>query len=120
MCHSVVVYMDDLLCYNPTLEHHIKDVQELLSILRQEKLYVKASKCEFGRSELGSLGHRISVADVSVDPRKVSAIQSRVQRRCALLCLSLELLSPVHRRVRRHRGPADSVVRPSCSIFLGT
>jgi hypothetical protein len=46
---SVVVYMDDLLCYSPSLDQHLRDVREVLAILRQEKLYVKASKCAFGR-----------------------------------------------------------------------
>ena len=72
---SVVVYMDDLLCYSPSLEQHLQDVREVLAILRQEGLYVKASKCEFGRSELGFLGHRVSAAGVAVDPRKVSAVR---------------------------------------------
>jgi len=72
---SVVVYMDDLLCFSPTLEQHLQDVREVLAILRQEKLFVKASKCEFGRTELGFLGHRVSAAGVAVDPRKVSAVR---------------------------------------------
>jgi hypothetical protein len=67
--------MDDLLCYSSTLEQHLQDVREVLAILRQEKLYVKASKCEFGRQELGFLGHRVSAAGVAVDPRKVAAVQ---------------------------------------------
>ena len=41
---SVVVYMDDLLCYSSSLEQHLHDVRAVLAILRQEKLYVKASK----------------------------------------------------------------------------
>ena len=72
---SVVVYMDDLLCYSPTLEQHLTDVREVLAILRQEQLYVKASKCAFGRQELGFLGHRVSAAGVAVDPRKVAAVR---------------------------------------------
>ena len=72
---SVVVYVDDLLCFSPSLEQHLKDVKEVLAILRQEKLYVKASKCAFGREELGFLGHRVSAAGVAVDPRKVSAVR---------------------------------------------
>ncbi len=67
--------MDDLLCYSPSLEQHPRYVHEVLAILRQEKLFVKASKCEFGRSELGFLGHRVSAAGVAVDPRKVSAVR---------------------------------------------
>jgi len=67
--------MDDLLCYSPTLEQHLKDVREVLGILRQEKLYVKATKCAFARSELGFLGHRVSAAGVAVDPQKVAAVR---------------------------------------------
>ncbi len=64
----VVVYMDDLLKYIPSLEQHLQDVCEVLAIFRHasEKLYVKASKCEFGRRELGFLDHRVSAAGASV------------------------------------------------------
>ena len=53
----VVVYMDNLLIYSPTWEQHVKDVNEVLTILGERKLFVKAPKCEFGRQELGLLGH---------------------------------------------------------------
>jgi hypothetical protein len=46
----------------------------VLEILRRRKLCAKSSKCEFGRSELGFLGHRLSRAGVSADPRKVQSI----------------------------------------------
>jgi hypothetical protein len=72
---SVVVYMDDLLCSSPSLEQHLRDVREVLAILWQEKLYVKASECAFGREELGFLGHRVSGAGVAVDSRKVAAVR---------------------------------------------
>ena len=62
--------MCDLLCHSPSLEQHLRDVREVLSILRQEKLYVKASKRDFGRAELGFLGHRVSAAGVAVCTRK--------------------------------------------------
>jgi hypothetical protein len=42
-------------------------VRKVLSILRQEKLYVKASKYGFCRSKLGFLGHRVSAAGAVVD-----------------------------------------------------
>ena len=68
--------MVDHLGYSPSLEQHLHDVREVLSIMRQEKLYVKASKCAFGRAELGFLGHRVSAAEVAVDPRKVAAVRN--------------------------------------------
>ena len=69
-----LVYMDDCLVHSPTLEQHLLDVAEVLEIFRRRKLFAKSSKCEFGRQELGFLGHRLSRAGVSVDPRKVQSI----------------------------------------------
>jgi hypothetical protein len=69
-----LVYMDDCLVHSPTLEQHLLDVAEVLEIFRRRQLFAKSSKCEFGRSELGFLGHRLSRAGVSVDPRKVQSI----------------------------------------------
>ena len=66
--------MDDCLVHSPTLAQHLLDVEEVLEIFRRRQLYAKSSKCEFGRTELGFLGHRLSRAGVSVDPRKVQSI----------------------------------------------
>ena len=67
-----LVYMDDCLVHSPTLEQHLLDVEEVLEIFRRRQLYAKSSKCEFGRQELGFLGHRLSKDGVSVDPRRCS------------------------------------------------
>ena len=71
----MVVYLDNLLIYSPTLEQQVKDVDEVLAILGELKLFAKAPKCEFGRQELGFLGHRVSADGIKVDPRKVQAIR---------------------------------------------
>ena len=42
----VIIYIDDLLIYNKTLEEYIIYVK-VLRILRENKLYVKLEKCEF-------------------------------------------------------------------------
>jgi hypothetical protein len=59
-----VVYMDDILVHSTTRAQHVKDVEEVLATLRRHKLFAKSSKCEFGRQELGFLGHRLSAAGV--------------------------------------------------------
>ena len=71
----VVIYMDDLLIYSPTLEQHVKDFDEVLAILGERKLFAKAPKCEFGLQELGFLGHRVWAEGNKVDQRKVQAIR---------------------------------------------
>ncbi len=69
-----LVYMDDCLVHLQTLEQHLLDVVEVLEIFCQRKLFAKSSKCEFGRQELGFLGHRLSRASWLVNPRKVQSI----------------------------------------------
>ena len=49
-------------------------MEELLSILDRESLYVQESKCEFGMTELLYLGHIISANGVWVDPEKIRAL----------------------------------------------
>ncbi len=69
------VWAISVLCYSPTFEQHIQDVREVLAILRQEKLYVKALKWEFRRRVLGFLGDLVSGESVADDPRKVSEVR---------------------------------------------
>ena len=47
----------------------------VLETLRHYQLFAKASKCQFGRSSVGFLGHVISERGVGVDPAKVEAIR---------------------------------------------
>ena len=43
-------------------------------MLKEKKLYVKLSKCEFCLNEVSFLGHVISGNGVAVDPSKVEAV----------------------------------------------
>ena len=69
----VMVFFDDVLVYSRGWEEHLHHLQMVLSILRSHLLFAKLPKCEFGRSELGYLGHRISAQGVTVDPDKIAA-----------------------------------------------
>ena len=43
----VIVFIDDILIYSRTENEHEQHLRAVLSLLKQEKLYVKFSKCEF-------------------------------------------------------------------------
>jgi hypothetical protein len=58
----------------------------VLETFRRPQLYTKSSKCYFGWQELGFLGHCLSKAGVSVNPRKV---QSIVERATPTLCMEV-------------------------------
>jgi hypothetical protein len=44
----LLVFFDDLLIYNETWEEHLRHVDQILSIMEEQSLYAKESKCEFG------------------------------------------------------------------------
>ncbi len=70
----VVVYIDDILVYRNTMEKHVEHLRKVFQRLRENKLYAKFEKCEFGVSELDFLGHRITKEGLKMDDRKVKAI----------------------------------------------
>ncbi|XP_071923176.1 uncharacterized protein [Coffea arabica] len=70
----VVVFIDDILIYSKTREEHVKQLEIVLQILREHKLYAKFSKCEFWLDEISFLGHKVSKEGIAVDPAKVEAV----------------------------------------------
>jgi hypothetical protein len=44
----LLVFFDDLLIYNKTWEEHLQHVDQIVSIMEEQSLYAKESKCEFG------------------------------------------------------------------------
>jgi hypothetical protein len=53
----VIVYLDDILSFSGTWDEHVRHVKNVLDTLQREKLYVKISKCKFGKAVLVYLGH---------------------------------------------------------------
>jgi hypothetical protein len=48
----VLVFLDDILVYSPSLEEHISHLRQVLSLLRQHQLFMKLSKCSFAQKQL--------------------------------------------------------------------
>ncbi|CAL9075153.1 unnamed protein product [Musa textilis] len=70
----VIIFIDDILVYSRSKQEHEEHLRNVLSILREKKLYAKFSKCEFWLKEVAFLGHVISGKGISVDPRKIEAV----------------------------------------------
>ena len=60
LCKYLLVFFDDLLIYNRTWEEHLKHLNEVLSIMEEQSLFAKQSKCKFGMIEILYLGHIVS------------------------------------------------------------
>ena len=71
-----VVYLDDILIYSNTREQHAEHLRLVLERLRKYALYASLKKCEFFTHELEFLGFVVSAAGVTMDRRKVHAIET--------------------------------------------
>jgi hypothetical protein len=72
----VVVFIDDILAYSRSEEAHEGHLRLLLQMLRDHKLYIKLSKCEFWLMQVDFLGHVISKGGISVNPSKLQDVLS--------------------------------------------
>lgn len=71
----LLVFFDDILIYRLNWETYLIHLQEVFSILRQQQLYLKASKYTFGATKIEYLRHFIEEEGVSIDPAKVDSIK---------------------------------------------
>jgi hypothetical protein len=70
----VLVFLDDILIYSPTMAAHKEHLRQVLAKLREHQLFMKLSKCSFAKQELDYLGLIISDQGVATDPTKIAAM----------------------------------------------
>ncbi|GJY72279.1 gypsy/ty3 retroelement polyprotein [Tanacetum coccineum] len=68
-----MVFFDDILIYNKSLEDHVIHLKVVLSKMKAHGLYAKESKCVFGTTHVEYLGHVISAEGVATDSSKTDA-----------------------------------------------
>lgn len=68
------MFIDDILIYSKTMAEHVLLLKSVFQLLAQHQLKVKRSKCTFASSQLTYLGHVISDAGVSTDPKNIAAV----------------------------------------------
>jgi hypothetical protein len=71
----VVLYLDEILIFSRTWEEHMQHIQQVLSTLRQHKLYANLKKCSFGMNMVQYLGYIVDEHGVHADPAKIQVIR---------------------------------------------
>jgi hypothetical protein len=72
--YFVIIYLDDILIFGQIWEDHIKHVKTVFELLKKERLYIKMSKCEFGKTSLVYLGYIVGNDQLKIDPTKIEVI----------------------------------------------
>ena len=77
-----LIYLDDIIIFSDTFENHLDRLDAVFQRLHQYNLKLKASKCEFFRSEVTYLGHVVSEAGIKTDPEKISVLKNWPVPKC--------------------------------------
>jgi hypothetical protein len=72
--HVRLVFFDDIIIYSKSWEDHVRHVDNVIQLLKEQQLYSKPSKCFFGVKEVEYLGHIVSHECVKVDPNKIKTM----------------------------------------------
>ncbi|MEL7181406.1 MAG: reverse transcriptase domain-containing protein, partial [Pseudomonadota bacterium] len=72
----VLIFLDDILIYSPTLEEHADHVRRVMLTLRAANLKLKPKKCKFFQPQVEYLGHIIDQNGSRPDHKKVEAVQT--------------------------------------------
>ena len=69
-------YLDDVLVFSETPDNHIHHLNEVFKCFKEAGLKIKLSKCQFFKTQLHYLGHKISADSLEPLPEKLKAIRN--------------------------------------------
>lgn len=72
----VFVYLNDILIFSKGPTEHKQHVWVVLTCLLENRLFVKAEKCEFHSLSVPFLGFIVAPGNIQMDPTKVSHPES--------------------------------------------
>ena len=72
--HLIMCYVDDVVIATPTLEDHIRRLDEVVAYMKQEGLKCKPLKCKILRDSIKYLGRLVDKDGVRPDPEAVEAV----------------------------------------------
>ena len=70
-----MTYLDDIIIFSENELQHLEHLETVFSQLREARLKMKWSKCDFFKSEIHYLGHLISPEGISPLPNKLDCIE---------------------------------------------
>ena len=71
-------YLNDILIFAKSWEEHLEHLKIVFNRFKSASLKIKLSKCQFFRTQLHHLGHKISADALELLPQKLDAIKKLV------------------------------------------
>ena len=77
-----LAYVDDTICFSPSFESHLVDLESVFDRFRRANLKLKATKCRLFQTRCKFVGHFVSENGIEVDSAKVVCCQLAVSENC--------------------------------------
>lgn len=90
-CRPLLLYLHDVVVFSSTVDEHLSRLKLVLDRFQKEGLKAKLEKCHFFKQQVQYLGHVVSAAGVSIDPKKITAVADWAIPQCLNSGLSLVL-----------------------------
>jgi hypothetical protein len=72
---KVRVYLDDIPAFSGSLQEHVKTMRGVLASLRENRLFAKAKKCDFHKTEMELLGVKVTTKGFKMEEKKISEVR---------------------------------------------
>lgn len=107
----VVVYLDDVLIFWKSREEHLRHLRHVFQRMRDQRLFVKLSKCDLAAQRVQYLGFVIEPNGVSADPDKMEVIRSWSEglaepKTASRFCGFDRLVQATHSQLQQGGAPA--------------
>ena len=96
--NNILCYLDDIIIASSSWSNHMSHLKALFKKCKEFKLYLKASKCQFGLTELEILGFHISREKIKPSLDKTRCIQEAQPPHTAIKVQSFMGLCSFYRR----------------------
>ena len=74
--HFTFTYLDDVLIFSKSCEEHLQHLTAVIHKFKAAGLKIKLSKCQFFKTQLHYLGHKISAGGLEPLPEKLKVIKN--------------------------------------------
>ena len=74
--HFAFTYLDNILIFSKSCEEHLQHLNAVFQKFKAAGLKVKLSKCQFFKTQLHYLGHKISADGLEPLPKKLEVIKN--------------------------------------------
>jgi len=72
----VLVYIDDIVIYSQSFEHHVQHLDSVLHAIAKANITLSPPKCHIGYQSLILLGQRVSRLGISTHQEKIDAVDA--------------------------------------------